>query len=207
MKRKPNHKMADLKHPREEMTLVLIKPDGVKRGLTGEIIKRIEQRGLKVISLSMEQASREKMDNHYPKSKEWISRLGEKTLKTYGEYGIDAQKQHGTNDPYKIGLEVRRWLLDYMISGPVAKVVIKGIHAIEMVRKLAGTTLPYKAELGSIRGDFSVDSPAAANKDKRAIHNLMHASETPEEAAHEIAYWFKKDELHDYKRVEEDLML
>ncbi|HIH17303.1 MAG TPA: nucleoside-diphosphate kinase [Nanoarchaeota archaeon] len=195
------------RHPKEEMTLVLVKPDGVKRGLTGEIIKRLEQRGLKVIALAMEQASKEKMDNHYPKSKEWISRIGEKTLKNYTEYKIDPVKRHGTSDPYKIGLEVRGWLLDYMISGPVVKMVVKGIHAIDMVRKLAGTTLPYKAELGSIRGDFSADSPVAANKDKRAIHNLVHASETQEEAAHEIAYWFKKSELCDYKRIEEDLML
>ena len=199
--------MATDKHPKEELTLVLIKPDGVKRGLTGEIVRRIEQRGLKVIAIAMDKPSKEKIDNHYPKSKEWITRIGEKTLKTYSEYKIDAQKQHGTADPYKIGLEVREWLMGYMTSGPIVKMVIKGIHAIDMVRKLAGMTMPYKAELGSVRGDFSVDSPAAANKDKRAIHNLMHASETPEEAAHEISYWFKKDELHDYKRIEEDLMI
>jgi len=84
--------------------------------------------------------------------------------------------------------------------------VVKGIHAIDMVRKLAGTTLPYKAQLGSIRGDFSVDSPVAANQDKRAIHNIVHASENEQEAKHEIAYWFKKNEIFDYKRVEENLM-
>jgi len=194
------------KHPKEEVTLVLIKPDGVKRGLIGEIVKRFEQRGLKVIAIAMEHASQQKMDGHYPKSKEWVSRIGDKTLKTYKRYGIDPKKQHGTSDPYKIGFEVRGWLITYMISGPIIKIIVKGIHAIDMVRKLSGTTMPNQAELGSIRGDFSADSPAAANKDKRAVHNLVHASETEEEAAHEIAYWFKKNEIYDYKRIEEDLM-
>lgn len=198
--------MVKLKHPREEMTLVLIKPDGVKRGLIGEIIKRFEQRGLKIIALSMERASRAKIDGHYPKNKEWITRLGEKTLDTYRAYGLDPKKEMNTSDPYKIGMKVRDWLLDFMTSGPIVKMVVKGIHAINMVRKLCGETLPYKAQLGSIRGDFSIDSPAAANKDKRAIHNIVHASENQEEARHEISYWFKKNELHDYKRVEEDLM-
>ncbi len=197
---------AEKKHPKEEVTVVLIKPDGVKRGLIGETIKRFEQRGLKVIALSMDYATKEKMDGHYPKKREWISRLGGKTMKTYKEYGIDPKKQHGTSDLYKIGLEVRSWLINYMTSGPIVKVIVKGIHAIDMVRKLSGVTMPYKAELGSIRGDFSVDSPAAANKDKRAIHNVVHASENEEEVKHEIAYWFKKNDIHDYKRVEEDLM-
>ncbi len=196
--------MAGAKHPREEVTLILIKPDGVKRGLIGEIIKRIEQRGLKVIAIAMEKASREKIDNHYPKTKDWITRLGHKTLQTYKDYGINAKKELATDDPYKIGLKVREWLLNFMTSEPIVKAAIKGVHAIDMVRKISGATLPYKAELGSIRGDFSVDSPAAANRDKRAIHNLVHASETAEEAAHELSYWFKKEELQDYKRVDED---
>jgi len=198
--------MATDKHPREEVTLVLIKPDGVKRGLIGEIIKRLEQRGLKIIALAMEEPNKEKIDGHYPKNKEWITRLGNKTLATYEKYKVSSKKRHGTSDPYKIGMQVRKWLIDYMASGPIVKMVVKGIHAIDMVRKLAGTTLPYKAQLGSIRGDFSVDSPVAANQDKRAIHNIVHASENEQEAKHEIAYWFKKNEIFDYKRVEENLM-
>jgi nucleoside-diphosphate kinase len=84
--------------------------------------------------------------------------------------------------------------------------VIKGIHAVDMVRKLTGNTLPVLAEMGTIRGDFSVDSPIAANKGKRGVRNLIHASETPEEAKHEIEFWFSPEEIHDYKRAEEDIM-
>src|SRR3989344_8761448 len=190
-------------HPKEEMTFVIVKPDGVKRGLTGEIIKRIEQRGLKIIALSMETPTRKKIDGHYPKDKKWVTRLGEKTLATYSKYNIDPKKEMGTNDPVKIGPNVRSWLLDYLTSGPVVKMVVKGVHAVDMVRKLSGQTMPIYAEMGTIRGDYSADSPAAANMDKRPVHNIVHASETPQEARHEIKYWFTKKEIHDYKRAEE----
>jgi len=193
-------------NPREERTVVLVKPDGVKRGLAGDIFSRIEQRGLKIIALKMVWATKEQIDGHYPKDKAWISRLGTKTLSTYKQYGISAKKELGTADPYEIGKNVRSWLIGYLTSGPVIKMVVEGIHAIDMVRKLAGNTLPYLAEMGTIRGDYSVDSPAAANKDKRSIHNVMHASENSQEANHEIAYWFSPEDIHSYKRVEEDLM-
>ena len=194
-------------HPREETTYVMIKPDGVKRGLIGEIIKRIEQRGLKIVALEMAQPTVDLIDRHYPKDPVWIKRLGEKTLATYQKYGYDALKELGTDDAEKLGPMVRGWLIDYMSSAPLVKIVVQGVHAVDMVRKLAGSTMPIDAELGSIRGDYSADSAAAANKDKRGVHNLLHASETPYEAEHEIAHWFTKDKIHSYKRVEEDLMI
>ncbi|MFZ5391358.1 MAG: nucleoside-diphosphate kinase [Patescibacteria group bacterium] len=195
------------KHPREERTFVMVKPDGVKRGLTGEIIKRIEQRGLKIIALEMFQPSLEQIDNHYPKDETWIARLGEKTLNTYAKYGYDAIEELGMDDKLAIGQMVRKWLIDYMTSAPLVKMVVEGVHVVDMVRKLAGNTMPYIAEMGTLRGDFSVDSAAAANKDKRAVHNIVHASETPQEAEHEISHWFAPEEIHGYKRVEDDLML
>lgn len=194
------------KHPKEETTVVLIKPDGVKRGLTGDIISRIEQRGLKIIALGMVEPTRLLVDDHYPKNKEWINRLGEKTMSTYTKYNIDPKAQLGTADTMEIGQMVRGWLIDFMTSGPLVKMVVKGIHAIDMIRKLAGNTLPNMADMGTIRGDYSVDSPASANRDKRAVHNIIHASETPEEAAKELGLWFKKEEIHDYKRSDEDIM-
>lgn len=195
-----------LSHPREERTLLIVKPDGVVRGLTGEIIKRIEQRGLKVIALTMYQASKSEMDNHYPKDEAWIKRIGGKTLSTYEKYGYDAMKELGTNDALEIGQKVRGWLLDFMTSAPIVKMVVKGVHAVDMVRKLVGNTMPALADAGTIRGDYSVDSAALANKEKRSVRNIVHASETPEEAEHEIGIWFKKEELQDYKRGDEDIM-
>ena len=165
-----------MKHIKEEKTLVLVKPDGVKRGLVGEVVKRIERRGLKVIALKMLQVGREHLENHFPKSEEWIERLGQKTMKTFTEYGIDPVAAQGTASTVELGKMVKEALFEYMQSGPVVAMVIQGIHAIDMVRKLAGNTLPVFAEMGTVRGDFSVDSPAVANMEGRAIHNIMHAS-------------------------------
>jgi len=192
-------------HPKEEKTVLIIKPDGVKRGLIGEIISRVEKRGLKVIALEMIQANKEQVNDHYPKDEKWIKRLGEKTLKNFSDYGLNV-KELGSDDAMEIGKMVRGWLIDYLTSGPMVKMVVKGIHAIAMVRKLVGQSMPSAAEMGTIRGDFSVDDATAANQDKRAIHNIVHASETPEEVAHEIAFWFAAEDVYDYKRAEEDIM-
>lgn len=188
------------KNPKEERTYVMIKPDGVKKGLIGEIIKRFEQRDLKVVALEMFQPTRDEIDNHYPKDDAWITRLGGKTLSTYEKYGYDPMEDFGTTDAAKIGPEIRKWLVDYMVSAPLVKMVVQGNHAVDMVRKICGPTLPNMADMGTIRGDFSIDSPAVANAEKRAVMNILHASETPEEAAHEIKHWFGEKEVFSYKR-------
>ena len=181
----------------------MIKPDGVTRGLTGEILRRIEQVGLKVVAIEMYQPTKDEIDRHYPKEEAWITRLGTKTLTTYEKYGFDPVEEMGTNKAEEIGPHVRRWLVEYMCSGPLVKMVIQGVHAVDMMRKLIGNTQPALAEMGTIRGDYSVDSAASANKDQRAIFNLIHASETAEEAAHEIQHWGMKEKIHKYKRIEE----
>lgn len=195
-----------MKHIKQQQTLVLVKPDGVKRGLIGEVVGRIERRGLKVVAMKMVAVDRAHLENHFPKSDEWVGRLGDKGLKTFAEYSLDVKEHLGTDDRMEIGKKVKESLFTYMISGPIVAIVIEGLHAIDMVRKLAGHTLPVFAEMGTVRGDFSVDSPAIANVEGRAIHNIMHASETPEEAQNEIALWFKPEEVHSYKRAEEDIM-
>lgn len=193
---------------KEERTVVIIKPDGIKRGLTGEIIRRIEQRGLKIIALGMMWPTREQMDVHYPKDDNWITGLGKNTERSYKEYKIPTtlKEDYGTEDLYEIGKMVREWLIEFMTSGPLVKMVVSGLHAIPMVRKIVGPTIPSLAEMGTIRGDFSVDSPALANIQKRSVHNLVHASGSVEEAENEIKVWFSPEEIHDYKRAEEDIM-
>ena len=189
-----------MKHPKEEKTFVMVKPDGVRKGLTGEIIRRFEQRDLKIVALEMFQPSHDQIDNHYPKKEEWITRLGEKTKNTYEKYGYDLIADFGTDDTSKIGPEVRKWLIDFMTSAPLVKMVVQGVHSVDVVRKIAGQTMPYLADMGTIRGDFSIDSPALANKEKRAVMNIVHCSETPEEAEHEIKHWFGEGKTYDYKR-------
>ena len=185
---------------KEEKTFVLIKPDGVRKGLIGEVIKRFEQRDLKVVALEMFQPSREMIDKHYPSDVTWVERLGSKSLSTYEKYDMDAKVILGTDDPKKIGAMVRGWLVEYMTSAPLVRMVIEGVHAVDMVRKIAGPTLPYVADMGTIRGDFSADSPAVANSERRAVMNILHASETAQEAEHEIAHWFGGKETFKYKR-------
>ncbi len=189
--------MKDLKR---EQTFVLLKPDGVRKGLIGEVIRRFEQRDLKIVALQMFEPTRQMIDDHYPKDSAWIERLATKTLATYEKYKIDPIEVLGTNDPKKIGPMVRLWVIDYMTSAPLVRMVVEGVHAVDMVRKIAGPTMPYMADMGTIRGDFSIDSPAIANSEKRAVANILHASETPEEAQHEIAHWFGKDATFSYKR-------
>lgn len=195
-----------IKQFKEERTLVLVKPDGVKRGLAGEILSRIERRGLKIVAIKMVQATKAQILKHLPTDPEWVLRLGDKGLKTFNEYNLDPVTYLGTKDRKEIGEKVKLGLIEYLMSGPVIAMVIEGIHAITMVRKLAGHTLPVMAEMGTIRGDFSVDSPTVANVEGRSIHNIMHASETPEEAKNEISVWFDEKEIHSYKRAAEDVM-
>ena len=190
-----------MKHLKEERTFVLVKPDGVRKGLVGEIIKRFEQRDLKIVAIEMFQPTREQIDNHYPKDEAWIKRLGEKSLSTYQKYGLDVKEILATDDAFEIGKMVRMWLVDYMLSAPLVRMVIQGLHAVDMVRKISGPTLPYIADMGTLRGDYSNDSPALANSEKRAVMNLLHASETPEEAVHEIKHWFGNNPaIFDYKK-------
>ncbi|HYF12728.1 MAG TPA: nucleoside-diphosphate kinase [Candidatus Paceibacterota bacterium] len=188
------------KSPKEEITFVMIKPDGVRKGLVGEIIKRFEQRDLKVVALEMFMPTFKMMDNHYPKDNAWLTRIGERTTGTYNKYGHDVKRDFGTTDFHKIGKIVRGWLIDYMTSAPLVKMVIQGVHAVDMVRKIVGPTMPNQADMGTIRGDYSSDSAISANIEKRAIFNLIHASETPDEAKHEIKHWFGKSPIHSYKR-------
>jgi nucleoside-diphosphate kinase len=186
---------------KKERTYVMIKPDGVKKGLIGEIIRRFEQRDLKIVALEMFQPTVDQIDNHYPKEEAWIRRVGQKTLGTYEKYNLDPKEKLGTTDEFEIGKMVRSWLVEYMVSAPLVRMVVEGVHAVDMVRKIVGPTMPYLAEMGTIRGDYSADSPAIANMEKCPVMNLIHASETPEEAQHEIKHWFGgRDVVFDYQR-------
>lgn len=186
---------------KKERTFVMIKPDGVKKGLIGEVVRRFEQRDLKVVALEMFQPTKDQINEHYPKDEAWIRRLGQKTLTTYQKYGINAKDNLGTEDDFEIGKMVRGWVIDYMTSAPLVRMVVEGVHAVDMVRKICGATIPSMADMGTIRGDFSADSPAVANTEKRAVMNLVHASETPQEAEHEIKHWFgDRKVIFDYSR-------
>jgi nucleoside-diphosphate kinase len=192
---------------KKERTVVLIKPDGVQRGLIGQVLARFERAGLKIIALKMVWADRSMAGKHYPDSRtEFLKGMGEKTLATYEKYGKDPNEELGTMDPLEIGRMVNSWNMDFITSGPVVAILLEGLHAIDNVRMIAGNTLPTFAEPGTVRGDYSLDSPALANANKRAVRNLMHASGNPEEAKYEQELWFRESDIQDYTRADEDVM-
>lgn len=190
-----------------EKTLIVMKPDAVARGIVGEIITRFEKVGLKIVAAKFLQVDKTLADKHYPASrKEFIEGMGNKTLENYQTLGIDPTKEFGHADAHKIGLQIREWLVDMIMAGPVFAFVLEGPHAVELVRKIVGHTLPAKAAPGTIRGDYSYDSSALANFGKRPIKNLLHASGNKEEADFEIALWFNPEEVHSCERAEERVM-
>jgi len=191
----------------KERTLVLLKPDSVRRGIAGEIISRFEKSGLKIVGLKMIWVDDELVKKHYPSDREeFLIGMGKKTLETYAKYGKDPNEELGTMDPKEIGLLVNGWNIEFMSSGPVIAVVLEGFHAIDNVRRLAGFTIPSAANPGTIRGDYSVDSNDVANGLKRSVRNIVHASGNPEEAKYEIELWFRENEIFSYNRADESVM-
>ena len=190
-----------------ERTFCMIKPDGVQRSLVGDIIARFEKAGLKIVAIKMFGPTEEQINQHYPMQDDaWIERLGEKSLSGFETVDADPVELLGTTDPKILGRRVADSLASYLTSGPVVAMVIEGIRAIDMVRKLCGHTLPFKADVGTIRGDYSVDSTAVANVEMRPIHNLIHASENAEEATNEIALWYGEEEVPSYDLSAEAVM-
>ncbi|MBW6451514.1 MAG: nucleoside-diphosphate kinase [DPANN group archaeon] len=184
-----------------EKTFMMVKPDGVKRALTGTIIQRVEQRGLKIIALKMILADKELVGKHYVDDAEWCDSVGKKTMDSWAKRGVKSDET-----PIEIGKRIRQWLMDYITSGPVVAMVIEGHDTIKQIRKLVGDTSPHSAAPGTIRGDFSIDSYAVGDQLNRPIKNLVHASGNKKEAQNEISLWFNKDEVQDYKRIDEDLI-
>jgi nucleoside-diphosphate kinase len=191
-----------MQHQREEKTLVVIKPDGIQRSLMGEIIGRFEKLGIKLVGIKMLVPTEEFVEKHYTLDPEWRRITGEKRVKAAKEKG----EKLDTEDPYAITAIILEKLKKYMTSGPVVAMVWQGAHSVELVRKLVGGTEPRSSDVGTIRGDYVLDSYIMADTDGRAIRNLIHASGSVPEAEKEIPHWFKPDELTNYRLVQEQIM-
>ena len=190
------------KHQKFERTFVIIKPDGIQRTLIGEIIGRFERIGLKMTALKMLVPTADMIEGHYTLDPEWRMKTGMKSIKGY----IDKGLKPFFEDPLKVTEIVLKNLVRYMTAGPVIAMVWQGSHAVEMVRKLVGGTEPRTSDVGTIRGDFVLDSYVMSDTDGRAVRNLIHASGSTKEAEDEIAHWFKKDEIINYKLVVEKII-
>ncbi len=190
------------KHPKQDRTLVIIKPDGIQRTLIGEIIKRYERLGLKLVGVKMTVPTAALVEKHYTIEPTWKRKVGEKAIESYIKKGIKPP----TTDPLEVGEKVLANLKKYLTSGPVVAMVWEGAHAVPVVRKITGGTEPLTSDVGSIRGDFVLDSYEMSDTDGRAIRNLLHASGTPDEAEKEIAIWFTGDELVKYRHISEKIL-
>ena len=186
----------------KERTLVIIKPDGIQRALIGEIMLRYERLGLKLVGLKMVVPSVEQIEGHYTLDPNWMRVTGEKTIKSYRDRGLTPPSE----DPLAITEVILKNLKKYMTAGPVIVMAWEGAHAVELVRKVTGGTEPRSAQVGTIRGDFVLDSYIMSDQDDRAVRNLIHASGSVPEAEMEIPHWFKKEELIDYKVTHEDII-
>ncbi len=189
-------------HPKYERTLVIIKPDGIQRGLIGEVMKRYERTGLKLIGIKMLVPTEEMIEAHYTLDPEWKLKTGEKNLKAYRDKGL--KPPH--DDPIKQSNMILKKLKNYMASGPVVAMVWQGAHAVGIIRKITGGTEPLMSDVGTIRGDYVLDSYKMADDDMRAIRNIVHASGSVKEAEDEISYWFKKEEIINYKLMVEQML-
>ncbi len=180
-----------------ERSLVLIKHDGVARGLIGKIINKFEETGLKIIGMKMIWADEKLAKNHYKLDKEWAENVFEKTKKAHEEN----EKEFEYEDAMEFGSLIQQWNINFLKEGPVVSIVVEGPHAVEITRKIVGSTEPRQAAPGTIRGDFAmIESYAVANDKKRVLRNLVHASDSVKNAEREIDLWFDKKELHKYSK-------
>ncbi len=181
-----------------ERTLIILKPDALKRAIIGEIITRFERAGLKIVGIKMLIPDQELLVKHYPE--ELIPIVGNKTKTDWDAYGIKF-----TESIEEIGRMIVDATREFMRSGPVVALVLEGGHAVEVVRKLVGSTGPKDSAPGTIRGDYAHLSLGRASLAKKGAANLIHASGSVDEAKKEIVMWFSPEELFDYKTVHEHL--
>ena len=187
----------------KEQSVVLVKPDGVKRGLIGEIISRFEKAGLKMVACKMVWIDRKLATQHYGYDDSWFESVGEKVRQFYKEHGMDIEEDFGKLTNHQMGESVQQWNVDYLTEGPVLAMVFEGVDSIETVRKIVGGTEPKTALPGTIRGDYAHVSYGHADDKGIAIKNLIHASANPEDAEKEVSLWFSVDELYQYKNLHE----
>jgi len=159
-----------------ETTFCLIKPDGVRRGLVGEILHRFERMGLKITAMRLLTPDAGLAGRHY----------------TYEDIAV----RHGE--------AVRNALIAFITSGPVVVFAVEGISAVENVRKLCGATEPLKSAPGTIRGDYAHHTFAATKPLGESVRNLIHASADATDAARELGLWFRPEDYVVYRRNDQN---
>ncbi len=188
---------------KKEQTLVIMKPDAIQRSLIGEILGRYERSGLKLVAMKMLIPTPEMATAHYMVGgEEWLENVGRKAAAAY--------EKKGEKSPYATfrenGMAILQSNAKYLSAGPVVAMIWEGNGAVGIVRKLTGGTEPLGSDVGTIRGDLTIDSYGLADADHRSIRNLIHASGEPSEADQEIPIWFSPNELLSYRHIQEAIL-
>lgn len=187
--------------PHQERTFVILKPDTVQRSLIGEVISRFERTGLKFTAMKMFMADEARLLKHYNKDDAWFLKKGNRIIEDLQAQGLPVEKE-----AMEYGKDIIRTIVRYMTAAPVIGMILEGNQAVAVVTKLVGTTEPSTSDVGTIRGDYTVDSYGHSSFENRAVRNLIHCSESPAEAEREIALWFTEEEIMNYVTAQERIM-
>ena len=190
-----------MKPPHQERTFVILKPDTVQRSLMGEVIRRFEQTGLKCTAMKMFVADEARLFQHYNKDEAWFLKKGNGIVENLKAAGKPVEKE-----AIEYGKDIIRANAHYMSAAPVVAMVWEGNQAVAVIKKLVGSTEPATSDVGTIRGDYTIDSYAHSAYEDRAVRNLIHCSDAPDEAEREIALWLGEGEIMNYVTAQERIM-
>ena len=167
----------------------------------GEVIKRFEQAGLKIAAAKMMLPDEELLMKHYNKDEEWFATKGARVIDD-----LKSQDKEITKEPIEYGKDIIRTIVRYLTESPVMALVVEGVNSVDVVTKLVGGTEPTTSDVGTIRGDYSIDSYSHSALEDRAVKNLIHCSDCVEEADREINLWFLPEEIHEYATAHERIL-
>ncbi len=187
--------------PHQERTFVILKPDTVQRSLIGDVITRFERTGLKFVAMKMFVPDEARLLTHYNKNEEWFLKKGNRIIEDLKAHNLPVDK-----DAMAYGRAIIDTIVTYMTAAPVIGMILEGNQAVAVVTKIVGTTEPATSDVGTIRGDYTVDSYGHSSFENRAVRNLIHCSESPEEAEREIKVWFADNEIMEYVTAQERIM-
>ncbi|TSC70254.1 MAG: nucleoside-diphosphate kinase [Parcubacteria group bacterium Gr01-1014_46] len=189
-------------HPKKERTFVIIKPDAVQRSLVGEIISRLERVGYKLCASKMVVPAEDQLQKHYYKTDEWYMKKGQAIVDKRIARGLPIEKEI-----IEYGKDIIRGTISFMASGPVLAMVWEGNQAIAVIKKMVGTTDPLSSDVGTIRGDYSLDSFSLVEHDNRGtVRNLIHCTDDVAEYEKEVNLWFKPEEVINYRHIQEEML-
>jgi len=191
-----------MEHPKKERTFVIIKPDGVQRSLIGEITSRFERVGYKLCAAKLVLPTEDQCWKHYNKDDAWFLKKGTAIVEAKKAKGLPIEKE-----AIEYGKDIIRGAVKYMMAGPVLCMVWEGNQAVAIIKKMVGGTEPLTSDVGTIRGDFSIDSYFLSETDARgSVRNLIHCTDDVNEYERESGLWFKPEEIITYRHIREAML-